>query len=153
MPISKTFACKKHGDFDAFLMHSDDKVRCPIYGCRCKPREMPSGPSLFSDRTKGADKTLDRLATDFKMTNIKSTREGENQSGYFTRNNKAEPAPPPPPRSSVWQPMGARSALNITPSMHGERIGIKPQDVGVGRGPAPDPRATFRDPENLKIGK
>jgi hypothetical protein len=158
MPISKTFACKKHGEFDAFLMNRDDKVRCPIYGCRGKPKEMPSGPSLFSDRTKGADKTLDRLATDFKMTNIKSTREGENQSGFFTRNNDPAPRDPAPRDSAIWGGKGGMSMGSILggnrfQSVRGEQVGINPKQAGVGRGPAPDPRATFRDPDNLKIGK
>lgn len=158
MPISKTFACKKHGEFDAFLMNSEDKVRCPIYGCRGKPRELPSGPSLFSDTTKHHDRTLGGLAKDFNMTNIKSTREGENQQGYFTRNNQPAPREPAPRDSAIW---GGRGGMNMAhvlggkafPSVRGERVGINPHEAGVGRGPAPDPKATFRDPENLKIRK
>ena len=159
MPISKTFACKKHGEFEAFMMNSEDKARCPIAGCRGKPRELPSGPSLSSDQTKGYDKTLGGLAKDFNMTNIKSTREGENQSGYFTRNNSPAPAREPAPRdSAIWGGGGGMNMGSILggkrfQSVRGESVGINPHDAGVGRGPAPDPKATFRDHENLKIGK
>ena len=159
MPISKTFACKKHGEFDAFLMNAEDRARCPVAGCRIKLRELPSGPSLFSDQTKGYDKTLNGLAVDFKMTNIKSTREGENQAGYFTRNNGAPPPREPAPRdNAIWggggnMSMGSILGGNRFQSVRGESVGLKPRDAGVGRGPAPDPKATFRDPDNLKISK
>ena len=43
---------------------------------------------MMSDGTKKNDKTINQLAMDFDMTNIKSTREGENQAGFFTRKNK-----------------------------------------------------------------
>jgi hypothetical protein len=42
----------------------------------------------MSDATKKNDRTVKQLAMDFDMTDIKSTREGENQSGFFTRKNK-----------------------------------------------------------------
>lgn len=159
MPISKTFSCKKHGDFEALMMNSDDRARCPVAGCRIKLKELPSGPSLFSDHTKGCDRTLNGLATDFKMTDIKSTREGESQKGYLTRNNS--PAPPREPRpgdAAIW---GNKAGLDMKSvmaggafrSIRGESVGINPRDAGISHGPRPDPRATFRDPDNLKISK
>ena len=45
-------------------------------------------PALMGDRTKAADKNLKQLAIEFDMSDIKTTREGENQSGYLTRKNK-----------------------------------------------------------------
>ena len=43
---------------------------------------------MKSAKTKKADETLKGLAKDFQMTDIKSTREGEHQTGYLTRNNQ-----------------------------------------------------------------
>ena len=102
MAVLKTFACSKHGEFDAW---ADGAVRCPTPRCRCKAKEMPSGPSLLSWGTKHADKTLKGLASDFKMTDIKSTREGEAQKGYLTRNNAPIPSTPREPRpgdGAIW---------------------------------------------------
>jgi hypothetical protein len=45
-------------------------------------------PSLISAKTKFTDKSTKQLAMEFDMSDIKTTREGENQSGYLTRNNK-----------------------------------------------------------------
>jgi hypothetical protein len=45
-------------------------------------------PALLGAKTKSTDKTVKQLAMEFDMSDIKSTREGENQSGYLTRKNK-----------------------------------------------------------------
>jgi hypothetical protein len=39
-------------------------------------------------KTKFTDKSTKQLAMEFDMSDIKTTREGENQSGYLTRKNK-----------------------------------------------------------------
>ena len=45
-------------------------------------------PSLISAKTKFTDKSTKQLAMEFDMSDIKTTREGENQAGYLTRKNK-----------------------------------------------------------------
>jgi len=45
-------------------------------------------PSLISAKTRFTDKSTKQLAMEFDMSDIKTTREGENQSGYLTRKNK-----------------------------------------------------------------
>ena len=80
MAVLKSYQCQEHGYFDAW------EQACPH--CDVVPKQVFIKPfSIKSDRTKAADRNLKGLAQDFKMTNIKSTREGEHQSGYFKRNN------------------------------------------------------------------
>jgi hypothetical protein len=157
MAVLKTYECKKHGEFEAW---SEEKVRCPAYGCRCKPKEMPCGPSLLSWQTKNADSTLKGLAKDFGMTNIKSTREGESQSGYLTRNNKTPASPPPqvreprPGDAAIWGnkggfDMGSIMSGNRFRSVRGETVGVKPGEVGANHGPRA--ASYYADHENLKI--
>jgi hypothetical protein len=38
-------------------------------------------------------------------------------------------------------------------SIKGESVGIRPSEAGITRGPTSDPKATFRDHENLSIKK
>jgi hypothetical protein len=45
-------------------------------------------PNLISAKTTFTDKSTKQLAMEFDMSDIKTTREGENQSGYLTRKNK-----------------------------------------------------------------
>ena len=154
MAVLKRYICSKHGEFDAW---NEGGVRCPAAKCRCKPREMVSAPAIHtSGRTAGYDKTLNNLASDFNMTNIKSTKEGENQSGYFTRNNQTKPAEPRPGDSVMWGSQGGFSMQNIMGgnafrSVRGESVGVKPTEVGVKRGPTT--ASYIADHENLKIDK
>lgn len=155
MAILKRFICSKHGEFEAW---SDEQegLRCPKAKCRCKPREMVSAPAVHREgRTANIDKTVDQLAMDFKMTNIKSTREGENQSGYYTRNNAPAPKPEPRPGDAVMWGGGGRFNLDgivkngaARPVM-GEQVGFSPKDAGIRRGPAVS--SVIKDHENLKI--
>ena len=83
MPVLKTYKCAEHGEFDAW------EQACPH--CDAVPRQILKPFSIKSERTKSADRSLKGLAKDFKMTNIKSTREGEHQEGYYKRNNVEPP--------------------------------------------------------------
>ena len=81
--VLKDYHCTEHGYFEGW------EERCPIKGCHGAVSVVFLQPvSLKSDRTKKADKTLKGLAQDFGMTDIKSTKEGEHQTGYIKRNNK-----------------------------------------------------------------
>lgn len=149
MAILKRFICSKHGEFDAW---SDISPRCPAAKCRCKPREMVSGPAIHRGATAKTDATLRGLANDFNMTNMKSAREGENQADHFT--HKKEKRESRPGDSVIWGNAGSYNMQSILkggafPSVRGEQVGVKPSDVGVKRGPIT--ASYIPDHENLKI--
>ena len=153
MPILRDYKCPKHGFFESF------DAECPK-GCEGVMEVQLAAPAIQSDRTKGADKTLKQLAMDFKMSNIKSTREGESQEGYFTRNNapapKEEPREARPGDAAIWGGAGAMNMQsimggNMFRSVRGEKIGVNPQEVGANRGPTT--ASYVADHENLKLSK
>lgn len=150
MSVYHDYKCKKHGYFE-----NNDPV-CPRCGTTEVTRVFLKPPSYKSQRTKTADQTLRGLASDFKMTDIKSTREGEAQDGYFARNNKPEPRQPRPGDQAVWggaKGLNMESLLrgNAIKSIHGESVGINPQEAGVSRGPMA--ASYIPDHEGLKIKK
>jgi hypothetical protein len=123
---------------------------------------------LVSDGTKKNDKTIKQLAMDFDMTNIKSTREGENQSGFFTRKNKTSkkqlekeaaiasqrPREPRPGDSAIWGGDNRYSLGNVIKggavrSVMGESVGMNPRDAGNLTGPKA--ASYIADHENLKM--
>ena len=80
--ILRDYKCQEHGFFEGY------EAVCPE-GCTDYVLQVfLQAPGFKSDKSKSADKQLKQLANDFGMSDIKSTREGENQSGYLTRNNK-----------------------------------------------------------------
>jgi hypothetical protein len=82
MAVLHDYKCDLHGFFEAW------EPVCPD-GCTENVQMVFLQPvGMKSDTTKHNDKTINQLALDFNMTNIKSAREGENQSGFYTRNNK-----------------------------------------------------------------
>ena len=87
MAVLKDYCCPKHGEFES------REAKCPMKGCETDVYVLfKKAPGLKSDATKNTDKTVNQLAIDFNMTDIKSTREGDNQAGFFTRNNTTSPA-------------------------------------------------------------
>ena len=83
MAVLHDYFCSEHGIFEAW------EAKCPMKICKGEISKVFLQPvGLKSDKTKATDKNLSNLALDFGMTDIKSTREGEHQSGYLTRNNK-----------------------------------------------------------------
>lgn len=148
MAVLRSYSCPKHGYFDAW------EAKCP--DCNSKVTQVFTKPfSIKSDRTKKADSTLKGLATDFKMTNIKSTREGEYQTGYHTRNNK------PPEKGYeaangqvLWGgggrfDMGSALAGKAVSSVKGEATGFNPKDMGNLSGPRA--ASYMADHEGLKL--
>jgi hypothetical protein len=80
--ILKDYKCQEHGYFEGY------SPTCP-QGCTDYVLQVfLQAPGFKSDKSKATDKHLKGLAREFGMADIKSTREGENQSGYLTRNNK-----------------------------------------------------------------
>ena len=147
MGVLRSYSCPKHGYFDAW------EAECP-HGCKKVTQVFLKPFSIKSDRTKKADKTLDGLATDFKMTNIKSTREGDHQTGYHTRNN-AKPEKGFEGSQQVLWGGGGRfdmaSALrgNAVSSVKGESVGFNPKDMGNLTGPRT--ASYMADHEGLKL--
>jgi hypothetical protein len=123
--------------------------------------------SLKSDRTKKADKTLKGLAQDFGMTDIKSTKEGEHQTGYIKRNNKqtekqrqleleaAESREPKPRDSAIWGGAGGMSLQSVMGGqfrpVKDEQVSVLPKSVGDLTGPRA--ASYIADHENLTIKK
>jgi len=124
---------------------------------------------MKSDKTKATDKNLKGLAKEFDMTDIKSTREGEHQSGYMKRKNKlsdkqykeateemAAQNNQPRPGDSVIRGGGGNINMKSVlggqfKSVAGESVGINPKSAGDLRGPAPS--VVMNDHENLQVKK
>jgi hypothetical protein len=134
MAIKRDYKCQKHGFFEAW------EAICPM-GCSAGIKiAFLKPPSYVSATTKNVDGTLKGLASEFKMTNIKSTREGEHQTGYLTRNN-APPAEEPRGQGVIWGGDQRFSMNNVlsggaVKSVRGESVGFNPRDAGDLRGPA-----------------
>lgn len=81
--ILRDYKCQEHGFFEGF------EPNCPE-GCgdELVLQVFLKSPGFVSTKSKATDKNLQSLATEFGMSDIKSTRTGENQAGYLTRNNK-----------------------------------------------------------------
>jgi hypothetical protein len=146
--ILKDHKCPTHGYFESYV------PECPL-GCTEGVKVVfLKAPGYKSDKTKHADKTVKQLASDFGMTNIKSTREGESQSGYLTRNNQT-PKEPRPGDSVIWG--GGAKGLSMQSILSGnairpvadEPVGVRPADVGNLTGPRT--ASYIQDHENLKI--
>jgi hypothetical protein len=76
MSVMHDYKCDLHGFFEAW------EPICPD-GCSENVQMVFLQPvGTKSDTTKHNDKTLNQLALDFNMTNIKSAREGDSQAGY-----------------------------------------------------------------------
>jgi hypothetical protein len=83
MAVVNDYKCPKHGYFEA------RKPKCPMKDCHEKVMVVfLQAPNLISAKTTFTDKSTKQLAIEFDMSDIKTTREGENQSGYLTRKNK-----------------------------------------------------------------
>lgn len=114
--------------------------------------------SVKGGRSKRNDQNIKQLAADFNMTNIKSTREGEAQDGYLTRNNAPVPQQPPaeaPGSGVIWGDAGKFSMAGMLGGMikpvAGEQVGFSPKDANITRGPM---AASFTaDHDNLKLDK
>lgn len=149
MGILRSYNCKKHGYFDAW------EPECP-HGCKEVVQVFLKPFSIKSGRTKHADATLKGLAQDFGMTNIQSTREGEAQKGYHTRNNT--PVEKNKGYEAVEQVMwGGGGRFNMSSALagkavqsgNGEPVGFDPKNLGKLTGPR---AASYQaDHQGLKI--
>jgi len=150
MGILRDYHCPTHGYFESF------EAQCPMKRCDEEVAIVHLQPvGLKSDKTKHNDKTINQLAIDFNMTDIKSVREGESQTGYLTRNNTTESKEPRPGDAVMWGNVGGRYQLdslvkgNGYRSINGEPVGVNPKDLG--NLTAPKTASYIADHDNLQI--
>jgi hypothetical protein len=158
MAVMHDYKCDLHGFFEGW------EPVCPE-GCTENVQMVFLQPvGLTSDTTKHNDKTLKQLALDFNMTNIKSTREGDSQAGFYTRNNKPVPKDlPPVPRearpgdAAIWGGAGGKFTMdnilkgNMFRSVAGEQVSVMPNQVG--NLTPPRPASYMADHDNLSLDK
>ncbi len=147
--VLNDYKCIEHGFFEAM------EPRCP-HGCTDGILVVfLQAPGTISSKTKRADKRARQLAMDFNMSNIKSAKEGENQSGYYTRNNRqTAPQESHPRDAAIWGNAGRFQMGNVLAngaarSVRGEPVGIQPRSIGNLTGPKIASMLT--DHENLKL--
>lgn len=152
MGILRDYHCPTHGYFESF------EAQCPMKQCDEEVAIVHLQPvGMKSDKTKHNDKTINQLAIDFNMTDIKSVREGESQTGYLTRNNAPAPKEERPGDAAIWGNAGSRWNLdslvkgNGYRSINGEPVGVNPKDLG--NLTAPRTASYIADHENLQISK
>ena len=162
MAVLHDYYCEQHGIFEAW------EAKCPMKHCKAEISKVFLKPvGMKSDKTKSTDKNLKNLALDFDMTDIKSTREGEHQSGYMKRKNKLtdkqfeeataamQQSQPRPGDSVIWGGGGNINMKSVLggqfKSVAGESVGINPKSAGDLRGPAP--ASYIADHENLQVNK
>jgi len=164
MAVLKDYYCETHGIFEAW------EAKCPMKNCKGELSVVFLKPvGLKSDKTKKTDKTVKQLAIDYDMTDIKSTREGEYQTGYMKRNNKlsdkefaqatdamnAQNKEARPGDAAIWGAGGNISMKSVMggqfKSVNGESVGINPKAAGNLSGPRP--ASYMADPDNLQVSK
>ena len=168
MAILRDYYCESHGVFEAW------EPECPMKHCKATISIIHLKPvGTKSAKTAKTDKTLENLALDFKMTDIKSTKEGEHQAGYFKRNNKLtdkefaqateamqannaqKQGESRPGESAIWGGGGNISMKSVIggqfKSLAGEPVGINPREAGNLTGPKP--ASYIPDHENLSVPK
>lgn len=168
MAILRDYYCESHGVFEAW------EPECPMKHCKATISIIHLKPvGMKSAKTAKTDKTLEGLAKDFQMTDIKSTREGEHQTGYFKRNNtltdkefeqatEAMQANDSQKQkegragdAAIWGAGGNISMKSVLggqfKSLAGEPVGINPREAGNLTGPKP--ASYIPDHENLSVPK
>lgn len=165
MAILRDYCCDQHGMFESW------EPNCPMKFCKGEISVVHLKPiGIKSDKTKSTDKRVKQLGMDFGMTDIKTAKENEHQSGYLKRNNKlsdkeyAEATEAQnamqgrqsrPGDSVIWGGGGNISMKSVMggqfKSVNGESVGINPKAAGDLRGPAP--ASYMADPDNLQVSK
>ena len=166
MAILRDYYCTNHGIFEAW------EAECPMKHCKGEISVVHLKPvAMKSDKTKSTDKNLKQLTIDYDMTDIKSTREGEHQTGYMKRKNKLtdkqfaeateamqaqnqQAEQQTRPGSGVlWGNGGNISMKSVLggqfKSVAGESVGINPKAAGDLQGPRA--ASYMADHENLQV--
>lgn len=141
MAVLKEFKCLAHGFFDGW------EPKCPngCTGDELIMRVFLTPVGMKSDATKHNDSTIQSLASEYGMSDIKSTREGEAQPARFQQRKED-------PYAIKW---GAPSSIGQydTASIRGESVnGLQSaKDSGSLRPLAP--ASITKDHQNLQIEK
>jgi hypothetical protein len=152
MSVLHDYLCASHGLFESY------EAECPIKFCTAELNMVFLKPvALKSDKTKQADRQLKGLAQDFQMSDIKSTRSGDNQAGYHKHQIPEEPEVKEarPGDAAIWggnfQNINMQAALagKVAQSVRGESVGVNPKDAGNLTGPKA--ASYIADHENLAL--
>ena len=153
MSVLKDYHCKNHGIFEAW------EPVCPMKNCKGELSVVFLKPvGTRSAKTKHTDNTVKQLAMEYGMTDVKSTREGEHQTGYLARNNAPVPEQPPADRPGSAVMWGEAGKYNMQSMLGGmvkpvrdEQVGFSPKDANLTRGPMA--ASYYADHDNLKLDK
>jgi hypothetical protein len=163
MGILRDYYCTNHGIFEAW------EAQCPMKNCKGELSVVHLKPvGTRSPKTSATDKNLKQLAIEYDMTDIKSTKAGEHQSGYLKRKNKltdkqfAEASDAiqannqkqtRPGDSVIWGGGGNINMKSVMggqfKSVNGESVGIDPKAAGNLQGPRA--ASYMADPDNLQV--
>lgn len=166
MGILRDYYCTNHGIFEAW------EPQCPMKNCKGELSVVHLKPvGTRSPKTSATDKNLKQLAIEYDMTDIKSTKEGEHQTGYMKRKNKLsdkefaqateamqaqnqqQQKTARPGDSVLWGNGGNISMKSVLggqfKSVAGESVGINPKAAGDLQGPRA--ASYMADPDNLQV--
>ncbi|MGA1280844.1 MAG: FmdB family zinc ribbon protein [Candidatus Nanopelagicaceae bacterium] len=132
------YKCNEHGFFEAY------EAICPVCGSTEVQMVFLQPVGTMSDRTKGSDKTINQLAQDFKMSDIKSVREGEAQPPRFA--NQQNPFAP------RWGNPGDLGGFNLR-SVAGENVSGLNAVKDSNKLSGPKIGSFIADHQNLQIKK
>jgi hypothetical protein len=166
MAILRDYHCTNHGIFEAW------EPECPMKLCKGDISIVHLKPvGTRSPKTSATDKNLKQLAIEYDMTDIKSTKAGEHQTGYMKRKNKLtdkqfaeatdamqaqnqqQQKQSRPGDSVIWGGGGNISMKSVMggqfKSVNGESVGINPKAAGDLQGPRT--ASYMADPDNLQV--
>lgn len=166
MAILRDYYCTNHGIFEAW------EPDCPMKHCKGEISVVHLKPvGTRSAKTSATDNNLKQLAIEYDMTDIKSTKAGEHQSGYMKRKNKLtdkqfaqasdamqaqnqqQQKQTRPGDSVIWGGGGNINMKSVMggqfKSVAGESVGINPKAAGDLQGPRA--ASYMADPDNLQV--
>lgn len=166
MAILRDYHCTNHGIFEAW------EPDCPMKLCKGEISVVHLKPvGTRSPKTSATDKNLKQLAIEYDMTDIKSTKAGEHQTGYMKRKNKLsdkqfaeatdaiqsqnqqQQKQARPGDSVIWGSGGNISMKSVMggqfKSVNGESVGINPKATGDLHGPRT--ASYMADQDNLQV--
>lgn len=166
MAILRDYYCTNHGIFEAW------EPECPMKLCKGEISVVHLKPvGTRSPKTSATDNNLKQLAIEYDMTDIKSTKAGEHQTGYMKRKNKLsdkqfaeatdaiqsqnqqQQKQTRPGDSVIWGGGGNINMKSVMggqfKSVNGESVGINPKAAGDLQGPRT--ASYMADPDNLQV--
>jgi len=164
MGILRDYYCTNHGIFEAW------EPDCPMKHCKGEISVVHLKPvGTRSAKTSATDNNLKQLAIEYDMTDIKTTKAGEHQSGYMKRKNKLtdkqfaeatdamqaqnqqQQKQTRPGDSVIWGGnINMKSVMGGQfKSVNGESVGINPKAAGDLQGPRA--ASYMADPDNLQV--